>query len=330
MDPHDALPRDVRSAWHRFADTYEPLRTDLYRYCRYLTRSPWDAEDLAQDAMARAFATLGRMGEAPPSPRAWLFRVASNLWIDRMRRAGHERGIASSIDTTSQPSATATREAAGTLLVQLAPQERAAVVLKDVFDLSLDEIATTLGTTVGAVKAALHRGRGKLAEPDASADRAPSRAVIDAFVDAFNAHDVDRVAALLLDSAVVDVVGATSSFGADANRTRMLDGMMFGSKRLANAAIEGGIEARFVRGALPSPPRAEARVFRGETIVLVWYAHDDGEHVRAIDRLVTDGDRIAHLSNYFFTSELIEEIGAELGVSTRINGHRFWLTGSCR
>jgi RNA polymerase sigma-70 factor (ECF subfamily) len=71
------LASSLRSSWHGFLDTYEPLRSELYRYCRHLTRSPWDAEDLAQDAMARAFVTLGQMGEAPPNPRAWLFRVAS-------------------------------------------------------------------------------------------------------------------------------------------------------------------------------------------------------------------------------------------------------------
>jgi hypothetical protein len=54
----------------------------------------------------------------------------------------------------------ATREAAGTLLGQLSPYERAAVVLKGVFDLSLEETAEALATTVGAVKAALYRGRG--------------------------------------------------------------------------------------------------------------------------------------------------------------------------
>ena len=86
-DSMSGLAGDVRQSLHRFLDVYEPLRSDLYRYCRYLTRSSWDAEDLAQDAMARAFVTLGRMGGAPPNPRAWLFRVASNLWIDATRRS---------------------------------------------------------------------------------------------------------------------------------------------------------------------------------------------------------------------------------------------------
>ena len=86
----------------------------------------------------------------------------------------------------------ASREAAGTLLVQLAPQERAAVVLKDVFDFSLEEIADALSTTAGAVKAALHRGRGKLVEPQSRTSRAPAPGVLDAFCAAFNARDLQR------------------------------------------------------------------------------------------------------------------------------------------
>src|SRR5688572_32839231 len=81
----------IQGSWHRFLDSYEPLRPQLYRYCRALTRSPWDAEDLAQDTMARAFVTLAQMIEPPPNPRAWLFRVASNLWIDAIRHRSAAR-----------------------------------------------------------------------------------------------------------------------------------------------------------------------------------------------------------------------------------------------
>jgi Sigma-70 region 2 len=50
---------DVKDAWHRYLDILEPLRPELYRYARALTRSAWDAEELAQDALARGFVTLG-------------------------------------------------------------------------------------------------------------------------------------------------------------------------------------------------------------------------------------------------------------------------------
>ncbi len=86
-DPSD-LAATVRSSWFRFRQEYEPLQPELYRYCRRLTRSPWDAEDLVQDTLARALVILGSViGQDIVNPRAWLFRVASNLWIDRVRRA---------------------------------------------------------------------------------------------------------------------------------------------------------------------------------------------------------------------------------------------------
>src|SRR5690349_16626384 len=289
------LASDVRGSWHEFLQSFEGLRPELYRYCRHLTRSPWDAEDLAQDVLARAFVTLGKLGAAPPNPRAWLFRVASNAWIDQQRRP---RG-APAPEPAGAVDPRATREAAGTLIARLAPQERAAVVLKDVFDLPIEDIAEALSTTPNAVKAALHRGRGKLVELGAiepfAEDRVPTPAALDAFVTAFARRDLAAVTALLLDTAIVEVVGVTTEYG---KQGQIAWGMMFGSERLAEAV---GVEARFVRGALATPPRREVRVYRGEPIVLAWYAHADGEHVRAIDRVELDGDRIARLRNYFFT-----------------------------
>jgi RNA polymerase sigma-70 factor (ECF subfamily) len=319
-----AFASGLRSSWHGFLDTYEPLRSDLYRYCRHLTRSPWDAEDLAQDAMARAFVTLGQMGEPPPNPRAWLFRVASNLWLDHVRRRRREEPLDSRDEPSALGDSRAAREAAGTLLGQLSPQERAAVILKDVFDLSLEEIAEALSTTTGAVKAALHRGRGKLVEPSPEPSRAPPPPVLDAFCAAFNAGDLDRLTALLLDTASVEVVGATTQYGPEAARRTVLWGMLFGSARMARAD-DCGIEARFVQGALPAAPRVEAVAHRGEWLLLHWYQHEDGEAVRAVTRVEPDGDRVARLHNYFFNPDFVGEVCGELGVPWRSNGYRWFL-----
>lgn len=326
--PRDAaneLPDAVKASWHRFLDVHEPLRPLLYRYCRSLTRSPWDADDLVQDTMARAFVTLGCMVEAPPNPRAWLFRVASNLWIDRVRRRREEPGEVPEAATEREPRAA--REAAGTLFARLSPQERAAVVLKEAFDLSLEEIAETLSTSVGAVKAALHRGRGKLAEPEAPEEAgpdAPAAPVLDAFCDAFNAGDLERLTALLLDTASIEVVRVHAEYGPEAARKGVFQGMLFGSKRLAAAETEGGIDPRFVQRALPELPRSEVRVHRGEPILLHWYAHEDGEAVRGLTRLETAGDRISRVRNYFYTPDVIAEVCGELGVPFRVNGYRYW------
>ena len=331
-DDENALATELRGAWHRFLDTYEPLRSELYRYCRHLTRSPWDAEDLAQDTMARAFVTAGQMGHAPGNPRAWLFRVASNLWIDQCRRARRELPLTAdaaerAADDRRVSAAGLSRDAAATLIGTLSPQERAAVVLKDVFELSLDEVAEALSTTVGAVKTALHRARGKLVDTTPEATPPPPPAVLDAFTAAFNAGDIERLTALLLDTASVEVVGATTQYGPEAARRTVLFGMLFGHKRLATADVNGGIEPRFMQGAIATPPRVEARVHRGEWVLLHWYAHRDGEAVRALTRIECVEDRIAHLSNYFFDPDLIAEVCGELGVPFRVNGYRWSMPG---
>lgn len=311
------LASAVRGSWHQFLEAFEGLRPELYRYCRHLTRSPWDAEDLAQDVLARAFVTLGKLGTAPPNPRAWLFRVASNAWIDQQRRP---RGV-----PEPEPADTVdprvTREAAGTLIARLAPQERAAVVLKDVFDLPIEDIAQALSTTPNAVKAALHRGRGKLVDEPVAEDRVPTPAALDAFVRAFEHRDLAAVTALLLDTSSVEVVGVTTEYGKQGN---IAWGMMFGSERLAEGV---GVASRFVQGALATPPRREIRSHRGEPIVLAWYAHADGEYVRAIDRVELAGDHIARLRNYFFTPDVLAEVCGELDVPFRSNGYMFSLTG---
>ena len=323
-EPALALPSVLRSSWHGFVDTYEPLRSDLYRYCRHLTRSPWDAEDLAQDALARAFVTLGQMGEPPPNPRAWLLRVASNLWLDQLRRRRTEQRLEAQQESVGAADARDTREAVGTLLGELAPQERAAVVLKDVFELSLDEIAETLSTTIGAVKAALHRGRGKLIDPPPEPSRAPLPAVLDAFCAAFNAGDLDRLTALLLDTASVEVVGATTQYGPEAARRTVLWGMLFGSARMARDK-DCGVEPRFVQGVTAAAPRVEAVHHRDEWLLLHWYQHRDGEAVRAVTRVEPDGERVARLHNYFFNPDFIGEVCRELSVPFRSNGYRWFL-----
>ena len=308
---------DVTAPWHRFLEEVEPLRPDLYRYCRYLTRSPWDAEDLVQDAFARAFVTLGCVTQRIENPRAWLFRVASNLWLNQLRRP---RRLPDPAAASASVEPQAAREAAGTLLAELAPKERAAVVLKDVFDLSLKEIAVVLSTTEGAVKAALHRGRGKLVEPSIDAHEGPHPAVLDAFVDAFNARDLDRLTALLLEDATLEFPGMHVEYGAETARKGSLAGVLYGNP----ASDGGGIAPDLRRGILPQPPRLELRMHRGEALLLAWFAHDDGEAVRAISRAEVDGDRIATLRTYLHQPEVIAEICSELGVPSRPNGYRHW------
>jgi RNA polymerase sigma-70 factor (ECF subfamily) len=148
--------------------------------------------------------------------------------------------------------------------------------------------------------------------------------VLDAFCAAFNAGDLDRLTALLLDTASVEVVGATTQYGPEAARRTVLWGMLFGSSRIAKGD-DCGIEARFVQGALGAAPRVEAIAHRGEWLLLHWYQHEDGEAVRAVTRVEPDGDRVARLHNYFFNPDFIAEVCGELSVAWRSNGYRWFL-----
>jgi RNA polymerase sigma-70 factor (ECF subfamily) len=319
----EALSGDVQSSWHGFLDVFDPLRPELYRYCRALTRTPWDAEDLVQDALMRAFVTLGTVFRDLPNPRPWLFRMASNLWIDRARRSRIERELEMPEPPPPDPDPRAPREAAGAILVRLSPQERVAVVLKDVFDFSLDEVAETLSTTRGAVKAALHRGRGKLLEPEEAPARVPAPGVLQAFCDAFNARDLERMTDLLLESATVEIVGLVTEYGREAPRDPRT-GSFAGTLEPIAIDERGGVAPELLDGYRSTAPRCELRDYRDSWILLFWYDHDAGTMVRTVMTVEADGDRIARVRNYFFTPDVITEVCAELGVPYRVNGRRYW------
>jgi RNA polymerase sigma-70 factor (ECF subfamily) len=197
----------------------------------------------------------------------------------------------------------ATREAAGTLIAQLSPRERASVVLKDAFGLSLEEIAEALSTTTGAVKAALHRGRAKLIDPEPEKSAPVAPGVLDAFCDAFNARDLDRLTALLLESTTMEFPGLRIEYGVNAVRTGSLGRTLFGCP-------EGGHTP-------PVSPRCELRAYRDEWILLWWW----GEEVHAIVRIDADGDRIAKMRDYHHCPEVITEVCREVDVPFRTHGY---------
>ncbi len=309
----------IRKAWQGFHDAIDELRPQLYRFCRNLTRSPYDAEDLVQDALAKAFLTAGGVFDRIENPRAWLFQIASNVWIDRVRRAREMVGEFPEIAAPVIP-VRETREAAGTLLTQLAPQERAAVVLKDVFDFSLEEIASVLSTTPNSVKAALHRGRGKLENLDSAEVRTPPPTpVLDAFCAAFNARDLEGLRKLLTANTTCEMVGSAMQYG-DRTPAESSHGMLRGM-----LGVYSGVEPRFREDYVEEPARVEVREHRGAHIALVWCKHTVGEAVRAIIRVFDDGEgHVGRLRIWFWADDFLAEVCRELNVPFRVNGYRYW------
>lgn len=322
LDP--TLHQAVRAPWRKFTEQFEPLRPELYRYCRMLTRSPWDAEDLVQDSLVRAFMVLGTSPSPPENPRAWLFRVASNRWLNHVKRRREELLAEPEEPASPNTHPRAVREAGGSLVGQLAPKERAAVVLKEAFGFTLEETAGVLSTSVGAVKAALHRGREKLKHVDAAPEQTPCPAVLDEFCSAFNAHDLERLLALLLDTTEVEMAGTFTGFG-KAVAQRALGGLLFAPAE----AVGAGIAEAHRGDLLLAPPRFEAVMLRGTPLVLAYFQHQSGEAVRSYSRLEWEsateaGDRITRLCVHMHSPEALQEICAELRLPCRTNGYRNW------
>ena len=150
---------------------------------------------------------------------------------------------------------------------------------------------STLGTTVGAVKTALHRGRGQARRRSGprGGDGARARGAR-CVLCRVQRGDIDRLTALLLDS------GGRRRRGGDhavRPRGRTPDGAVRDALRLGRLADPEGarlLRPHFADGALPdAPPRVEARLHRGRWLLLHWYKHVDGEAVRAITTLELDG-----------------------------------------
>jgi RNA polymerase sigma-70 factor, ECF subfamily len=152
----------VRGPWRRYLDRLAEHRPALHAYCRRITGNVWDGEDFVQDTLVRVFSLLGKTDTKLENPKAYLIRTAANLWIDRIRRSAREQAamVLEQVEPLSEPPHEASDVVPATqqLFQALHPQERAAILMKEVFELSLEETAAMLHTTVGAVKSAAEPG----------------------------------------------------------------------------------------------------------------------------------------------------------------------------
>jgi RNA polymerase sigma-70 factor (ECF subfamily) len=297
-----AIQKKVRGPWRRFLDELNPLRPDLFRYCCKLTGNVWDGEDLAQDTLMRVFTLLGKIDAQLENPKAYLIRTATNLWIDRVRRSVREKEILE-LDQVDTPIADATstadaKAAAKDLLQRLHPQERAAVVLKEVLEYSLEETAAVLKTTVGAVKSALHRGRGRLNNRSPSAGFAvPSRELVQTFMDALAAKDLTTLQTICATDLAVEMVGGAESTNFEQSR------MFFSHAHTVLPAMGFGLAPRWV-----------LIEHEGEPMVLGLRTLNGREGVNEIHRLEVLDGVVTRVRLYCFCPDVLRAVGAPLGI----------------
>lgn len=214
----------VEARYLAFLETVSTLRPSLHRYCARMTGSIMDGEDVVQEALIEAYRKLDKYDESRPL-KPWLFRIAHNRSIDFLRRKGvrDEAEAAAAMPEAVSPAepAMGIGEAVEHLVASLPPKERACILLKDVFDYSLEEIAELVDSTVGGVKAALSRGRTKLASSPASSPSVRSAnpelaQIMQLYVDRFNRRDWDGVRELISADARLNVLDRFAGKFADA------------------------------------------------------------------------------------------------------------------
>ncbi|WP_066321584.1 RNA polymerase sigma factor SigW [Bacillus sp. FJAT-29814] len=161
-----------------FGEIVEIYKNSVYQLCYRMLGNSHEAEDIAQEAFLRAYVNIKSFNQDLKFS-TWLFRIATNLCIDRIRKKKPDYYLDAEVAGTegltmySQiPSDTELpekeleslelQETVQKEILKLPEKYRSAIVLKYIEDLSLNEISEILDLPLGTVKTRIHRGREAL------------------------------------------------------------------------------------------------------------------------------------------------------------------------
>jgi len=284
----------------------EQCRKPLWAHCYRMTGRRAEADDLSQEAIARAIERAEDLHDAGAAD-GWLFRIATTVCLDHFRRENRTRGLTDLVDPvafddlatpSAGPETSAilrddVRLAVVAALQHLAPKQRAALLLHDVCGLPLAEVASTLGSNGNAAKATLHRARAALARARGriGVDVPVDLALVERLARALESRSVDALAALLAD----DVWGVVDGGGVVQVARRPTFGARALVRRFANLSrrVTVPVACRVVRlngepAVLVTLPSA------GNTVFASVHVETSGERIVAM-RVVRDPAKLAPL-----------------------------------
>lgn len=281
-------------------DLFEHHRPRLFGLAYRMLGTPADAEDVLHDAWLRLHA---QDLDALDDPEAWLVTVTTRLALDRLRRARTEREAYVGpwlpeplVPEAEQPEATLERGETLTLsflllLERLSPDERAAFLLREVFDYSHAEAAAILDITEDACRQRVHRAKVRLREgrPRFDVDQAAQRRLLQRFVAAMEAPTLDTLRALFAEDAL-----HISDGGGVARATLR---PLHGADRIARLYLQLGRNftgpgVRYEPATLNGAPALFMR--DGDTLLAAIWIESDVDRITAIHAL-RHPDKLARL-----------------------------------
>jgi DNA-directed RNA polymerase specialized sigma24 family protein len=149
--------RDYVQRLNQGKDTWDDVYHELLRFCRFLSQSEWEGNDLAQEAVLKGIQHYQGEASLP-----LLKTIAKHVWIDTIRKRKREVLSNSGEDLQEKVTENACMECIEFLTLLLTPKQAVIFTLKEGFLYKSGEIADLLHTAETAVKSALHRANKRL------------------------------------------------------------------------------------------------------------------------------------------------------------------------
>lgn len=298
------IAEETRTAHRKFEELAAPYRQSLWRYCRYLTGSPWDGEDLFQETMLKAFAAMTQIWN-PIAYKSYLFRIATHTRIDMLRKKrvpvdhyADDELVLDSAVTAADPLEII--EAVELLVQHLPPRQISVLLLMEVFGFTAAEVAGMVRMTEGSVYAALHRARVTLREWRSSSGATKhsepaegEKLLLNNLLLALGEGDADRLLLLLGDSIHNDAKPGFQEY----SKQEMLDG----SLRHRGPALQFSLVSLW-----------------GKQVFITLADTEQGLLLHDIHEYEFDADRIVYHRGYYFCRELMLAASEELGIPLQL------------